>query len=284
MERIILTIIYLITVPIVITVISWKILQESRYLDYMRDVERTHADRKKDEMFSVIKKMNKFGTVFLVVMLISLPIWNVSSAFIMDMHMHGERVDVPGAAYPPLLDPVDDKIGPTFDVDYVIERMEESPRRWLPSEVNRHVDIEKMTRLPGILAVYRFTRDRYLITYTYIAPFPITETYGFRVRDPIEEHIFSLERDDYEGYIEEGFVSEELIDAFQEEGYDIKEGAEIVREAGNWWIIENGRREYMIEIDDDQLNIYNQVDYTLLSPEHNILIYPNFALRPDDLM
>ncbi len=258
-------------------------LEESRYLDYIRDMDRTHLDRKKEEMFSFIKKLNRYGVIFLVVMIVSLPVWSFSSSVLLDMHMHGERVDVPGAAYPPLMDPVDDKIGPTYDVDYVIEKMEESPRRWLPSEVERHVDIKEMTRLPGILTVYRFTRNRYLITYSYIAPFPITETYGFRVRDPIEQHIFSLDKD-YEDHIEEGPVPKEFIDAFQEKGYEIKDGAQLKREAGRWWVMQYGRREYNIGIEDDTLNIYDDVDYTLLPPEHNTIIYPNFALRPDDLM
>ncbi|MFW6305036.1 MAG: hypothetical protein ACOC1V_04600 [Candidatus Saliniplasma sp.] len=187
MEAVFLNIIYFIALPLAIILIIWNVLQELRYLDYLRDVNWTKKDEKQKKMISIVKKVNKFAAIFLILILILFPLWNFTASVTLDLNMHSERVYVPDAgAYPPLMDPVVDKIGPTYDTEYVVEQMEESPRRWLPEEVERYVDIEDLTKIPGRLAVYRFRGDRYLITYTYLAPYPIIQTYGFTIRETVE--------------------------------------------------------------------------------------------------
>ncbi|MFO7791856.1 MAG: hypothetical protein R6W73_02600 [Candidatus Saliniplasma sp.] len=91
-----------------------------------------------------------------------------------------------GGIYPGTIESVHHKIGPTYDVDGALEEMEENPRMWLPEEVNQYIDMEDLTKIPGRLAVYRLVNNRYLITYTYLAPYPIAETYGFIIAETEE--------------------------------------------------------------------------------------------------
>lgn len=183
MEAVFLNIIYFIALPIALTLIIWNISQEIGYLDYIRDVDWTKKDLKLKKINSIIKKVNNYSFVFLILLLLLLPLWNFTASIALDTNMHSERAHIPGGTYPPLVDPVVDKLGPTYDVESVFQRMEESPNRWLPDEVERHVDLEDLTKLPGRITIYRFREDRYLITYTYLAPYPIMQTYGFIIRE-----------------------------------------------------------------------------------------------------
>ncbi|MFO7791858.1 MAG: hypothetical protein R6W73_02610 [Candidatus Saliniplasma sp.] len=287
MESIILSIIYLITLPIIIIYIIWKISQEEKYLDYIKDVDWTDVEKKRKKMYSILRETNRYALIFLISLLLILPLWSYSSSVILDRNMHKERIHVPGAAYPPLLDPVSQELGPTYDVDGALEEMEENPRVWLPDEVNRHLDMDDLTKIPGRLAIYRFTGDRYLITYTYLAPYPIIETYGFNTREIEEHYISSLNRTEYEGYLEGGPVHEDLVGALENEEVEIDDNtvlSEDPEQEDKWWIKKNERKEYSIEIEGDRLDINEGGYITLQPPEHNTLIYPNFALRPNDLI
>lgn len=157
-------------------------IQEIKYLEYIRDVEWTKQLDKHKKIISILKKLDRYALVFLIILLIMLPLWNFSYNVLLDRNMHKERVHVPGA-YPPLLDTVSQKHGPTYDTEGALEEMEENDQVWLPDQVERYVDMEELTKFPGRLTLYRFRENRYLITYTYLAPYPITETYGFQIRE-----------------------------------------------------------------------------------------------------
>lgn len=70
-------------------------------------------------------------------------------------------------------------------------------RNWFIEEVREEVDLDRLTRLPGRLAVYflekRSPRERFLVvTYNYLSPLPITRTFAFSV---FENEAFFVEED-----------------------------------------------------------------------------------------
>jgi len=77
------------------------------------------------------------------------------------------------------------------------------------------------------------------------------------------EYLFSLSYSEYEDYLEEGPINEELIEAFDNEGYDINDEAELSEEDYRWRIIEEGSETFTIRRDEDELNIYDAERLTL---------------------
>lgn len=70
------------------------------------------------------------------------------------------------------------------------------------------------------------------------------------------EYLFSLDRSKYRSYLEESPVAPELIEAFEDEGYEVGEDAVLSEDDGDWWIIEDEKLVYRIEVEDEELNIY----------------------------
>ena len=186
MESIFLTIIYIVALPIAIVLIIWNIQQEISYLDYLRDVEWTRHEEKYKKMVSILKKINKFAVLFLILILVFLPLWNFTASVTLDQNIQSERAHVPGG-YPVMTNPVSQRIAPTYNTDQALQEMEENPSIWLPEQVKEHVDLEELTSLPGRIAIYRLRGGRYIITYTYLAPYPIMRTYGFEIREILDE-------------------------------------------------------------------------------------------------
>jgi len=76
--------------------------------------------------------------------------------------------------------------------------------------------------------------------------------------------LFSLFRAEYEEYLKEGTIDSELKYAFEDEDYEVDEDAELAEEDGKWFISEEGEKKYRIEVDEDELNIYeNSIDESL---------------------
>jgi len=71
-------------------------------------------------------------------------------------------------------------------------------------------------------------------------------------------YMFSLNRTEYEGYLEEGTIHEKLREAFEEEGHEVGENATLSKEE-RWrvlWIGEDGEeKEYQIEKSDEELKV-----------------------------
>ncbi len=72
----------------------------------------------------------------------------------------------------------------------------------------------------------------------------------------MDTYLFSLEKPEYE--LEEGSVSEDLISAFDEEGYTIEEGWYITEEREVWWITSDLRKRFRIEEAEDKFDIYEK--------------------------
>ncbi len=71
------------------------------------------------------------------------------------------------------------------------------------------------------------------------------------------QYLFSLSYTEYEDYLKEGSIAEELIDVFDDESYEVEENAELIVEDDEWTIVEDGKEKFRIERDRDELNIYH---------------------------
>jgi len=71
-----------------------------------------------------------------------------------------------------------------------------------------------------------------------------------------KNHLFSLNKREYEVYLDEGPITPELRAKFEEKGYKIDEDAEIFEEDEKRFISQNEGEDFLIEIDEGMLNIY----------------------------
>ncbi|GEM_PF-2685121 len=103
--------------------------------------------------------------------------------------------------------------------------------------------------------------------------------------------LFELSRDDHAQYLEEGNVSTELIEAFEEKGHELNIDANLTKEEENIWGVEG--EDYEIKMGEETLDIYGAGDEIhsspAIGPEGNIYfgssdenvysLYPNGTRR-----
>ncbi len=135
----------------------------------------------KDEKSSPKKSfdLKRAKTLFIVFLIISLPLWSLSTSSIAGNRL---RSEIRGGTMinPIIRDPVVNTLGPSYDAASIIKKMEERQDFWMFDELDEVVDFDYLTKLPGRLAVYQLDRGRYVITYTYLSPIPMMRAYGFQ--------------------------------------------------------------------------------------------------------
>lgn len=136
-----------------------------------RDYSDEEKKKKKQELDKVI-------TYFVVFLIIFLPMWSFSSAMISNNSITTEIAGSAGL-HPIYRDPTVDKIGPYFSTGNVIEEMKERPDYWMYEAMDEVIDFDRLTRIPGILTVYRLDGGRQVVTYTYLSPVPMVRAFGF---------------------------------------------------------------------------------------------------------
>jgi len=92
-------------------------------------------------------------------------------------------------------------------------------------------------------------------------------------------HLFSLE---YHDDLLSDPLHGNLTEAFEEEGYEVDEGANLTEENGKWYISENDDIKYVIEENEDQLHISEKFTWRLTTayPE----IWANYINNQTDAM
>ncbi|MGM0509791.1 MAG: hypothetical protein ACQESD_01510 [Thermoplasmatota archaeon] len=186
---------YLLTLPILMVITFYMFLYSRSFLEYFDSLthkDNSHKNKSKknaDIVRNEKTKMRKYEAMVAVILLLVVLSWSPAASDIADQGVHREIKGQGGALEIYITDPVIHSLGPSYDTDSMIEEMEEKPRIWLPEEVDDYVDLEDITRLPGRLAIYRLYGGRYIITYTYLSPFPIIKAYGFLLNDNGDEII-----------------------------------------------------------------------------------------------
>ncbi len=72
------------------------------------------------------------------------------------------------------------------------------------------------------------------------------------------EYLFSLERSEYEEYLEEGQIAPELLEALREEGIDdLDREAELSPAEEGWLIQQDSEQRYWIEVTEEELRVYD---------------------------
>lgn len=169
----------------------WILYKKRKFMEGTSDFSKGREKTSSPIIEKDKKGIRKFQTFLVVFLILFLPLVNLSTSSLSDRTMAKDYL-VHGIFSRSTYDPVDYKVGPSFDTSYVIEEMEEAENReWHLEDIRDQIDLDEITKVPGRLGAYyltkRFgggTRASYIvITYTYISPLPITRTFGFRIYD-----------------------------------------------------------------------------------------------------
>lgn len=77
----------------------------------------------------------------------------------------------------------------------VIETIKNKEERWLPDQVEEVVDLDRLANFKGRIAVYRTYDQRYIITYTYLLPYPLIKSFGFKYVKTDDSHLKIIKKD-----------------------------------------------------------------------------------------
>lgn len=182
-ENLLLKFAYYAIFPAIFFIGIWLLKKRGEDLKNVKLLRRSEEIKKEKYIKNIESKIKKYEALFLISLLLLSGGWNFIAASYCDYSMHSQLSGSTGAKGPAYAnqDPVKNSLGPSRDTDKIISRMEEEPNRWFPKEVKDQIDLEKLTMIPGHLAVYRLINSRYIITYTYASPYPIIKAYGFLI-------------------------------------------------------------------------------------------------------
>lgn len=188
---------YYFLLPGILLPFIWIVYQKKKTLktyEERRSKRNKFRDTDADSRESTAKSIKKYQTIMIVLFLILLPLWHVTTTMYCDHGMHRElwgKSGYLGPAYS-ISDPVQESIGPSYDIERVKSQMKEAPKMWGYEQVNEAIDFDELTKLPGSLAVYRIRLQRLVVTYTYLSPYPIIKTFGFMIKLVESEPVFML--------------------------------------------------------------------------------------------
>lgn len=180
-----LKIVYYVAFPAIFFIGIWLIHKRGKDIKNIKHLRRSDKIKKEEYVKKMKSRIKKYEALFLISLLLFSAGWNVVTSTYCDYAMHSQMSGGTGPKGPAYanIDPVQRSLGPSYDTDKIIKKMEESPDVWFPEDVKEQVDLDELTMMPGHLAVYRLKNYRYILTYTYAAPYPVVKAYGFLIHD-----------------------------------------------------------------------------------------------------
>ncbi|MBS3816266.1 MAG: hypothetical protein KGY76_01740 [Candidatus Thermoplasmatota archaeon] len=184
--------VYYLIFPLGLIYLAWEIWKKKDYIEGERGFDRDIEGSTSSHMEDDVKKLKKLQVILVVFLIIFLPVTNVLSSSLTDIYMDKDQKVVSAFGASISMHPVNRQIGPSFDTQSVIEKMEDSEKTWYLDDIRAQIDLEGLTSIPGRLAVYKMSRpmaeSNIVITYAYLSPLPIIRVFGFIIFEGSEEY------------------------------------------------------------------------------------------------
>jgi len=178
--------VYYIVIPALIVFTIWKIKQKKDFIKTFSLYNEDEEEKYNSTLEESNKKLKNLQILFVVLILISIPVLNITFQGLQDISMHTTRYYLSDeTVYPAHIDRVEGKFGTSFDTTRVIEQMEESEYEdWYLDDIRDQIDLEEIFRFPGRITVYKLRSttshpEQIVITYSYFSPIPITRSIEF---------------------------------------------------------------------------------------------------------
>jgi len=183
-----LYLVYYVVLPLGVILLIREILVRKNYIRSLRSYGDERTEKNEETIEKNRAYLRKLQIFLVIFVLISLPALNFTFYSLQEITIDRERIYRGGFGQSVVRSPLQEKIGPSRDVDSVLEGMEESSRDWHVREIKDEIDFDELTKFPGRLTAYYLEKRhpierQIVITYSYYSPSPITRVYGFEIFD-----------------------------------------------------------------------------------------------------
>ena len=178
MKLIVFYILYFLGLPVILLYFYFKVSHQAGLADFLGEVNGNQGNEVSERTEKAEHRRRRTQVVFAVVLVLFLLSWHLITSDLVDLRFKGEIKSGPAGMYTE--NPVVVSLGPTYDVNETVQTIQEDESRWLPNEVEQVVDLDKLANKWGRIAVYRTYDQRYVITLTYLIPWPVVRSYGFQ--------------------------------------------------------------------------------------------------------
>jgi len=185
-----LYIVYYLVFPLGFIILIWKIIEKRNYIEDLSDYGEERTKKNLETIEKNSKTLKKLQISLVIFILLFIPVINFTTYGLQEVTIKRDRIPL-GTFRSRVYNPVrttNGQIGPSTDVDSVLQEMEDAPehRPWYFEDINEEIDFDELTRFPGRLAAYYLEKrdtgmEHIVITYTYFSPLPITRVYAFDV-------------------------------------------------------------------------------------------------------
>ncbi|MBS3788203.1 hypothetical protein KGY77_11080 [Candidatus Bipolaricaulota bacterium] len=193
MLTIIYFMVYYLGLPLILLYFYLRFRSQREFISFFENLDNRECKENKEKREQAENKRYWLKIIFVVILIVFLSSWHLVTSELADIRMRTEIEFGFGGVYTE--NPVVVSLGPTYDVSKVIEIMKSKKERWLPGKVKEVVDLESLTNFKGIIAVYRTYDQRYIITYTYLSPYPLIKSFGFKYVKTDDDQLKIIKKD-----------------------------------------------------------------------------------------
>lgn len=192
-----LTIIYFLAyylgLPLILLYFYLRFRSKREFISFFKDLDNGESKENKERREKAEKKRYWLKIIFVVILIVFLSSWHLVTSELADIRMRTEMEFGFGGIYTE--NPVVVSLGPTYDVSEVIETIKSKKERWLPDQVEEVVDLDSLANSKGRIAVYRTYDERYIITFTYLLPYPLIKSFGFKYVKTDDDQLKIIKKD-----------------------------------------------------------------------------------------
>lgn len=168
--------IYFLGLPVILLYFYYKLRSQKEFINFFRNRSEDFTDKHEERTSKIEKKRKKVKIAFAIVLVLFLASWHFVASEIIDIRMSQEVRFSGMGSYKE--NPIVISLGPTYDVSGTIKTIKTKEDRWLPEKIAQVVNLDNLTGYPGRIAAYRTYDQRYIITFTYLLPYPLTKSFG----------------------------------------------------------------------------------------------------------
>ena len=172
------SIVYFLGLPLILLFFYLKFKSQTEFINFFNSLSSRGSKENQGIKENIEKKRSRLRKAFVVILLVFFTSWHLVTSELVDISMKREMKYGSGGMYSE--NPVAVSLGPTYDTKKLIETVRDDRERWLPDKVEKLVDLDYLASFKGRVAAYRTYDQRYIIVCTYLLPYPLIRSFGFK--------------------------------------------------------------------------------------------------------
>ncbi|MFB6215175.1 MAG: hypothetical protein ABEI54_04815, partial [Candidatus Bipolaricaulia bacterium] len=184
---------YFAGLPAIIIFSFLKLRSKREFINFFSNLNTRETEENVKSQRGASKRYRKSKITFIIMLIAFLGSWHYITSEVADFRMRRELKF--GASGLFRESPVVLSLGPTYDVGGAVKTIKQNRDRWLPEKVNQVINLDKLSKRTGRIAIYRTYDQRYIITFTYLLPYPVIKSFGFQYVKTNEGELKIIKKD-----------------------------------------------------------------------------------------